>query len=84
MKEWNKRPLSDQTWANFKTHFCDVQIALRKTGDITINEGLNFTEIIDMVSEGFCVALQECKPTKQENNIALSALLAGLIKIGLR
>ena len=32
LKEWNERPAVDRTWNNFKIHFCNVQIALRKTG----------------------------------------------------
>ena len=32
LRKWNARPVGDYTYANFKTHFCDSQIALRKTG----------------------------------------------------
>ena len=59
LKEWNERPLADRTWNNFKTHFRNVQIALRKTGELTIDEGLNHSAIVDMVTEGVRVALDE-------------------------
>ena len=70
LKEWNERPLVDRTWANFKTHFRDVQIALRKTGELTIEEGLNHSAIVDMVSEGVRAALEEHEPTERANNMA--------------
>ena len=28
LHQWNEQPAPDRTWANFKTHFCDTQIAL--------------------------------------------------------
>ena len=49
-------------------HFCDVQIALRKTGDLTIDDGINHTEIVNMVSEGVRVALEDHDNNKQANN----------------
>ena len=67
MKEWNKLPPQDRTWSNFKTHFRDVQIASHKTGDLTINKGLNHTKIVNMVSEGVQVAHEEQEPVKQVN-----------------
>ena len=68
LKERNERPQADRTWNNFKTHFRDIQIALRKTGDLTIDEGLNHTEIVNMISEGVRVALEDHYSNEQENN----------------
>ena len=68
LKEWNERAQADRTWNNFKNHFRDVQIALRKTGDLTIEEGLNHSEIINMVSEGVKAALEEHQIEEQAHN----------------
>ena len=59
LRKWNEHPLADRTWANLKTQFCNVKIALRKTGELAINEGLNRSAIVDMVSEGVWAALDE-------------------------
>ena len=77
LREWNERPAADRTWANFKTHFRDAQISLRKTGDITIEEGLNHTAVVDMVAEGARTALAEHVPPKEEqaNNTTETKLL---------
>ena len=70
LKEWNDRPNNDKTWANFKTHFRDAQIALRRTGDITMEQGLNHTELLNMVEQGVRAALadQESPPPLEETN----------------
>ena len=36
LKEWNNLPNANKTWANFKTHFRDAQVALHRTGKITM------------------------------------------------
>ena len=66
--EWNGRPLAARTWANFKTHVRDAQIALRKTGEITVDEGLNHTNIVNMVTEGVRAALAEQQSDKEVAN----------------
>ena len=43
--EWNPLPNANNTWDHFKTHFQDVQIALRKTGEISIEDGLNHATV---------------------------------------
>ena len=70
LKEWNERPLADRTWANFKTHFRNVQISLCETGELTINEGLNHFAIVDVVAEGVWAELDEHEPEEQANNMA--------------
>ena len=70
LKVWTELPQQDRTWNNFKKYLRDVQIVLRKTGDLTIDEGLNHTKIINMVSEGLRVAFDKHTPAKQVNNMA--------------
>ena len=67
LREWNALPAPQRTYANFKNHFCDAQIALRKTGKITVDEGLNHTAVVDMVTEEVCAVFTE-KDAEQLNN----------------
>ena len=70
LREWNERQPNQQNWNNFKQHFRDAQISLRKTGEITVEEGLNHTQMVDMVSEGVRAALAEQEhSTEKANNI---------------
>ena len=69
MRKCNGRPTADRTWNN-KNHFSKAQILLRKTGEITIEEGLNQAAMINMVSEGVQAALAEHKPRAEESNNA--------------
>ena len=68
LRDWNARSAVDRTYANFKTHFCDAQIALRKTGEITIDQGLNHAAVVDMVTEGVRAAFAESTPPEQQVN----------------
>ena len=70
LRSWNARPEAERTYANFKTHFRDAQIALRKTGEITVEEGLNHTAVVDMVTEGVRAAFAENEPTQEQMNNA--------------
>ena len=56
---WNALPAANCTYANFKNHFREAQIALCKTGKITVDKGLNHTAVVDMVTEGVHVAFAE-------------------------
>ena len=49
---WNAFHVPNCTYTKFKTHFCDTKIALHKTREITVYEGLNNTVVVDMVTEG--------------------------------
>ena len=81
LREWNALPNIDQTWATFKTHFRDVQIALRKTGEISIEEGLNHTTVVNMVTEGIRAAFSEHEPVlEQANNVAEAEQLRQQVK----
>ena len=61
--DWNAWPTADCTYINFKTHFRDTQIALRKTGEITVEEGLNHAAVMGIVTEGVQAAFAEHTPT---------------------
>ena len=54
--EWNRKPIVNKTWANFKTHFRTAHKDLRATTDITAQDaGMHHTNMVrDVVS-----ALQE-------------------------
>ena len=69
LKEWNEPLLADRTWANFKINFRYAHIALCTTGEITINEGLNHTKIINMVLEDVCAEYKEREPTEEINTV---------------
>ena len=68
LKEWNDLPTNNKTWNTFKTHFRDAQIALRRTGDITMEQGLNHAELINMVEQGVRAALAEQTQTDTQQN----------------
>ena len=68
LRDWNTRPNVDRTYDNFKSHFRDAQIALRKTGEITVEEGLNHMEVVNMVTEGVRAAFAEQEPVQEVAN----------------
>ena len=47
------------------------KLRFKITGDLTIEEGLNHTAIVDMVSEGVCATLADHEPPELEqvNNV---------------
>ena len=68
--KWNALPGANRAYANFKTHFRDTQIALPKTGEITVSAGLNHAKMVNMVKEGVCAAFAENEPNlEQVNNV---------------
>ena len=75
LRDWNARPANQRTYANFKTHFRDAQIALRKTGEITVEEGLNHAEVVNMVTEGVRAAFAENTTVEVANNMDETAEL---------
>ena len=66
--KWNVRSAAQHNWNMFKTHFCDVKISLRKTGKITVDEGLNHASVVNMVLEGVQAALAEHTPPNEQAN----------------
>ena len=68
--KWNALPGANRTYVNFKTHFRDAQIALHKREEITVKEGLNHTEMVNMVTKGVQSAFEENKNNaEQANNV---------------
>jgi hypothetical protein len=68
LNTWNRKAAADKTWANFKTHFCDVQKELRRTGELTVEEGINNTEeLINLVAESLQQALKQNQAPQDEN-----------------
>ena len=59
LKEWNKKAPADQTWANFKILFRDTHRAMKKTGELRQQEGLNHTELMNVVSDGVRDAIKD-------------------------
>ena len=57
LHSWNKLPRVNQTWDNFKIHFRSEHKELKKTGQLTIEEGMNQTNLVNMISEGVKSAL---------------------------
>eukprot|EP00957_Ditylum_brightwellii_P180035 13714769-Ditylum_brightwellii.AAC.1 len=65
---WNARPRADHMWVNCQSHFRDTQKALRKTGALTVQEGMNQEEIVNMIAEGIqhAINLKEEKTQHKE------------------
>ena len=64
--KWDTRPVPQKTWTEFKTFFRRVQVGLRKAGSLTVEEGINHSELVNMVSEGV-------KPAKEDTGLPLRA-----------
>eukprot|EP00957_Ditylum_brightwellii_P129292 9862548-Ditylum_brightwellii.AAC.1 len=47
---WNDKPDVQKTWVNFQTHFRKAQTDLHQTGSLTVKDGINHTEMINMVA----------------------------------
>ena len=59
LRKWNELPAPQKTYDNMKTVFRKAQRAMRKTGELTIQEGINHTELVNLVSEGVFQAMGE-------------------------
>lgn len=57
LTSWNSRPPQDHTWNNFKQHFRQAQLDLRRTGALTVGGTINHAELMDLVSQGVHNAL---------------------------
>ena len=72
LQEWNRKSTSDQTWINFMIHFRDVHQDLKKTGELTVQEGINHADLINMVSEGVKNALEQAPEQPPEESINIT------------
>lgn len=70
LRKWNEKAANLKTWENCKQHFRDVQKNLRKTGSLTVEEGINHTELINMVSEG----VRNAMAAEPKENVELANL----------
>ena len=69
--KWDIRPMANRNWNKFKMFFRSVQVALRKSGSLTVEDGINHSELINMVSQGVKQAIEDSSPPQFEtaNNI---------------
>eukprot|EP00957_Ditylum_brightwellii_P160310 12203560-Ditylum_brightwellii.AAC.1 len=51
LTKWNNKPDTQKTWANFQSHFQKAQKDLHRSGNLTVEYGINHTEMINMVAE---------------------------------
>ena len=70
--EWNRKPVVDKTWANFKTHFCTAHKELRATTDLTTQDaGMHHANMVrDVVA-----ALQETMSDTAEPEVVPTELI---------
>ena len=85
--EWNRKPVVDKTWANFKTHFRTAHKELRATTDLTAQDaGMHYSNMVrDVVAalQETMSAPAEPEVVTMEENHAPSPPPLGLIgKIG--
>ena len=58
--------MANRNWNEFKIFFCSVQVALQKAGSLTVEEGINHSELINMVSQGVKQAIEDSSPPQLE------------------
>ena len=66
LKAWNALSTENKDWARFKTMFREAQKAMRKTGELHNNVGINHTELLNVVSEGVKQGLISATPPTSE------------------
>eukprot|EP00957_Ditylum_brightwellii_P130511 9956207-Ditylum_brightwellii.AAC.1 len=73
LKGWNQKPQAQKIWVNFKTDFCTAQKELCRTGKLAVEDSVNHTELVNMVSEGIQQALQQ-GPSPHQNTANIPRL----------
>ena len=68
--EWNRKPIADKTWANFKTHFCTSHKELRAITDLTAQDAVMYHA--NMVRD-VVVGLQEALSAPEEPDVVPTA-----------
>ena len=58
LTSWISRPAKEQTWDNFKQHFQQAQLEMQRTRAITVQEAINHTQLMNLVSQGVQDSLQ--------------------------
>eukprot|EP00957_Ditylum_brightwellii_P102416 7806762-Ditylum_brightwellii.AAC.2 len=64
--KWNDKPNAQKTWANFQSHYHKAQTDLCRTGSLMVEDRIDHTDMINMISEGIRQALFEA-PVNNEN-----------------
>ena len=62
LKARNALPTEQKDWDLFKTTFREAQKAMRKTGELNTPDGINHTELLNVVSEGVKQGLISATP----------------------
>eukprot|EP00957_Ditylum_brightwellii_P112042 8543527-Ditylum_brightwellii.AAC.2 len=52
LKGWNRKAQHQKTWANFKSEIHIAQKELCCMGELTVEDSINHTELVNMVTEG--------------------------------
>ena len=68
LRNWHALSAANYMYANFKNHFRKAQIALHKTGKITVDKGLNHIAVVNIVTEGVNTEFAE-NDAEQINNV---------------
>ena len=78
--KWDIRPAQEKTWNEFKIFFRRVQVALRKAGSLTVEDGINHSELVNMVSQGVKQAIEDTNQPQEEsvNNVQNENILGQL------
>ena len=59
LTSWISHPAEEQTWEIFKQHFRQAQLEMRQTGALTVQEAINHTQLMELVSQGVQDAILE-------------------------
>ena len=66
LNKWNEKDNTEKTWPNFKVHLRTAHKSLQRTGALTIEETLDRTEAMNMVTDGVVQAFQHIQPPRLE------------------
>ena len=73
--KWDIKPANKKLWNQFKIFFRKVQVTLWKAGSLTVEEGINHSKLVNMLSQGV-------KPDESMNNIQNEHILQDQINEG--
>lgn len=66
LKSWNALPAAQKDWGTFETTFRNAQKVMRKTGELTTPDGVNYTDLLNVISEGVKQGLINASPPTNE------------------
>ena len=79
LRDWNKKADAHKTWNNFKTHFREAQQELRNSGDLTVAQAMEKSELVNAVTESINNIMLEHKnneDNEKENIESLNAIIS--------